>query len=104
MRLSLGCHGNLNVDIATMATKRKAAAVGLLFAGIALKRRQAKVLNRLIWSRNWIQRRERLGAYQTLLQELRDEDLKVLKNVLRMDEATFHDILIKVIPLTQKPP
>ncbi|XP_062607230.1 uncharacterized protein LOC134269020 [Saccostrea cucullata] len=54
------------------------------------------------WVRQWIGRRDNLGAYHALIAELRNEDPSSLKNFLRMDFATFNELLQCVSPLIQR--
>ena len=51
--------------------------------------RNARRAQRAIWVRSWIQRRDRLGAYRGLMRELNVEDIKALKNFLRMNGCTI---------------
>ena len=50
------------------------------------------------WVRTWVseERRWCCGAYHSLMRELDDEDLKGLKNFIRMDTSSFCDLLDKV--------
>jgi len=45
--------------------------------------------SRKVWVKNWVARREKYGASNTLLQELKDEDPIGYRNILRMDGAQF---------------
>ena len=49
--------------------------------------------------RLWIGRRNQYGAYHSLIQELSAEDPNGLKNFLRMDMASFNELLEMVTPL-----
>ena len=57
---------------------------------------------RTVWMKKWLTRREDLGAYQTLLKELREEDTSSYLNFLRMAPGLFDDLLQKVTPYIQK--
>ena len=57
----------------------------------------------ILWVRSWIARRNQYGAYHALVQELSSEGLSGLKNFLRMDMATFNELIEMVtsVPLTK---
>jgi nitrogen fixation-related uncharacterized protein len=46
-----------------------------------------------MWSRAWLQRRRTRSCYNTLLQELRAEDIDEYKNYMRMSKETFNMLL-----------
>ena len=77
----------------------------MLYVGGALWflyiRRQEKG-ERNIWCREWLLRREDLGAYDTLVTELKDEDPKSFINFIRMSPGLFEGLLEKVAPFIQK--
>ena len=73
-------------------------ACGILIA-IVIARRRKKRRNRKVWVRDWIRDRPKQGAYHQLLQELRLSDARSYRNFLRMDQATFDELLSKVGPL-----
>ena len=50
----------------------------------------------------WIARRNQYGAYHALVQELSSEDPSGLKNFLRMDIATFNELLEMVTPIIKR--
>lgn len=52
--------------------------------------------------RQWIARRDRLGAYHALHEELTSEDPTGFKNFVRMDEESFNELLLKVTPKIQR--
>ena len=52
--------------------------------------------------RPWIGRRNQYGAYHSLIQELSAEDPNALKNFLRMDMASFNELLEMVTPLIKR--
>ena len=55
-----------------------------------------------LWVRPWIARRNQYGAYHALVQELSSEDPSGLKNFLRMDMATFNELLEMVTPIIKR--
>lgn len=58
--------------------------------------------NRKIWVRSWILKREDLGFYQGLLQELRSEDVEFYKNFVRITPSDFDFLVDKLAPLIQR--
>jgi hypothetical protein len=75
-------------------------AIGVLGFKFLKKRRKRK--KRSCWSRKWLLRRDVLGVSNTLLKELASEDIESYKNWMRMDQATFHQLLEKVRPYIAK--
>ncbi|KAJ8942305.1 hypothetical protein NQ314_010101 [Rhamnusium bicolor] len=55
-----------------------------------------KKRNRTCWVREWILRREKYGAYNNLLKELKIEDAQQFKNFIRMSALDFEELLTKV--------
>ena len=55
-----------------------------------------------LWVRPWIARRNQYVAYHALVQELSSEDPSGLKNFLRMDMATFNELLEMVTPIIKR--
>jgi len=51
---------------------------------------------RRFWVRQWILRRNQLGASNTLLKELALEDKEGYRNHLRMSEEKFNELLFRV--------
>ncbi len=74
----------------------------LLGLGLAKKRKKQRKRNRRVWVRDWIQKRDRHGAFHALQKELQDEDAASHRNFLPMDEATFLELLDVVGPLIRK--
>lgn len=62
------------------------------------KRRKRK----RVWTRNWILRRDELGCSSTLMKELATEEPEDYKNVLRMSETKFQELLHLVEPIIQR--
>ena len=60
--------------------------------------RRLRVRSRRMWSRAWLQRRRTRSCYNTLLQELRAEDIDEYKNYMRMSKETFNMLLEKIRP------
>ncbi|XP_060808111.1 uncharacterized protein LOC132903550 [Amyelois transitella] len=60
------------------------------------KRKNQCKRNRKIWVRDWLSRREQLGASTRLLVEMREEDIDGYKNHLRMLPHQFDELLSKV--------
>jgi hypothetical protein len=81
----------------------------LILSAVALainSRRRSKIRRRRrprsCWAKKWLLRREELGLFNTLLKELAAEEPTDYKNWMRMDEATFYELLGKVGPLITK--
>ena len=55
------------------------------------KRKQRR--HRSIWVKPWLSRRSELGVYNTLLQELRFEEINDYKKFLRISPENFDEIL-----------
>ena len=83
------------------ADKESAAAAVVI--GVLLKRRKSKERKkRSVWVKPWLQRRNKLGVYHTLLQELRMEAEEEYKQLLRMSPELFDELLILVKPEIEK--
>ena len=54
------------------------------------------------WVRPWLLRRPVLGQYESLMRELRDEDLQSFRNFLRMDPLMFQELLTRIAPRISK--
>lgn len=50
------------------------------------------------WTRDWLLRRPALGSYDTLVRELRLEDPRAFKNLLRVEPDLFREILQRIEP------
>ena len=48
------------------------------------------------WTRDWLLRRPLHGQYEALMAELELEDPQAFQEFLRLDVATFHDILARI--------
>lgn len=65
-----------------------------------MRRRERSV--RSVWTRPWLLRRDELGAYDTLLSELRDEDEGSFLNFLRVTPGLFEELVTKVSPYIKR--
>ena len=65
---------------------------------IVVGRRHRRRKQRSVWVREWIQQRVNKGANHQLLQELRLTDTWSYRKFLRMDAATFDELLHLVEP------
>ena len=70
----------------------------ILVALLQRRKRRHIRRNRPIWTREWILNRESHGAYNQLLKELQLLDTSSYKNFVRMDAATFEELLCMVAP------
>lgn len=59
-------------------------------------KREYEARKKRIWVKKWINRRNQLGASNTLLKELAVEDPKSYFNYLRIDEEMFNILLEKI--------
>lgn len=59
------------------------------------RRKRQRERERVIWTRDWLQRRER-GAYNQLVQELRQEDEREYAKYFRMPSHKFEELLQKI--------
>ena len=69
---------------------------------IIVSRKGKRRKERGVWVRDWIGQRRDKGAYHQLLQELRLTDAMSYSNFLRMDAATFDELLRLVAPLIKR--
>ena len=69
-----------------------------ILLGKYFKRKRRQRRKRLVWTREWIKKRQALGAYYQLMKELKELDTSSYKNFLRMDAATFEQLLHMVAP------
>ena len=84
-----------------MADLPSEALIGIcgVVVGVVIARRRRRRRNRKVWIRDWIKDRPKKGVYHQLVQELRLSDINSYRNFLRMDAATFDELLSKVGPL-----
>ena len=69
-----------------------------VIVSVLVKRARRRRRRREVWTREWIQARSSFGAYHQLLQELRLGDELSYRHFLRMDAATFDELLTMVRP------
>ena len=82
-----------------MEQELSAFAIALIaFRRTKLKRRVV----RKCWTKDWLRRRSELGAGSSLMAELALEEPLDFRNYMRMDVATFSDLLNRVSPLIVK--
>ena len=66
----------------------------LLLALLVRRRRQRRqARKRKVWARNWILRRNALGAYAGLICELDVEDVEGFRQYHRLDRDAFREVL-----------
>ncbi len=82
-------------------TMLTAAAVMLAGEDDARRREEeekARARKGRLWVRPWISRREELGHYHRLMEELRQEDKPSFKNLLRLIPEFFDNLVIRLTP------
>ena len=78
--------------------------IELLIALIALNRTlllavdKKKRAKKRFWARSWLLNREKKGAYNNILQELRLTDEENFRKYLRMNNETFDELVRLVRP------
>ena len=77
--------------------KRLSVAYASLVAIILLRKRRRR-RNRRVWTREWILNRERQGAFHQLMKEMRMCDTSSYRNFVRMNAATFEELLAVIAP------
>ena len=77
--------------------RAKKAACAVIIA-LVLQRRRRRHRNRRIWTRKWILNRERQGAFNQLMQEIRILDTSSYRNFVRMTASTFEELLSSIAP------
>ena len=88
--------------------KRKLAAVCALLIGYGAKLKKSKTKRtrqRRMWVKPWIMERERLGAYNTLLNNANLftlSDREDYRRFMRMNTETFNEVLEKIRPYITK--
>jgi hypothetical protein len=90
------CKDNIN-----MADFEEYVALYVCILSTLILRRRLRIFRvrpTRMWSRAWLQRRRTRTCYNTLLQELRAEDVDEYKNYMRMSKETFNMLLEKVRP------
>ena len=69
---------------------------------LLIKRRCRRRRNRLVWVRRWIADRHAQGAYNQLMVHLRTTDVEGFNNFIRMDPATFDELVLLITPLIER--
>lgn len=82
--------------------KGAVAIIAICFALKNKKKKKRKRVNRSIWVKPWLRRRNNLGLGNTLLQEFRLEDGDEYKKFLRMSSDNFDELLYLILPDIQK--
>ena len=77
-----------------------AAAANVIY--ILAKRLRQRRRNRVVWVRRWILDRSTRGAYHNLMANLRTSDVDGFTNFMRMDPATFDELVALITPLIQR--
>lgn len=80
---------------------QKSTAAAILTA-ILIKRRKNKKLQKRIWARRWIQRRELDNTAHRLLQDLKNERADEFSRYFRLSPQQFEILLQKVTPAIEK--
>ena len=75
------------------------ASTGIVLELTLMKKKQKR---RFAWVRTWLARREEKGVYNNLMQEMRLEDAESFRRFLRMNTATFDQLLAMVTPVLEK--
>ena len=84
-----------------MADSDLVVAACAVIVGVIARSRQRR-RRRRIWTREWILNRQQHGAYHQLLQELRLCDENSYRNFLRMNVASFEEVLQCVSPIISR--
>lgn len=80
---------------------QKSTAAAIL-AAILIKRRKTKKVQKRIWARQWIQRRDVENTVHTLLLELKNERVDEFSRYFRLSPEQFEMLLERVSPMIQK--
>ena len=82
---------------AKMADRSEVTAACAILMAVVLRKRQRRRRNRRIWTRERILNREEQGAFhQLILKSL--SDARSYQNFVRMDAATFEELICVVAP------
>ena len=76
--------------------------LGMLRVIAQRRRRRRNRRPRQFWVRPWILRRNDLGFYDRLMQELENESPTDFKNMIRMDPPMFRELLARLTPRISK--
>jgi hypothetical protein len=94
--------GNMPTTMLMVARRRKYKRRRLLLFAAAYWYLFMRRKPRSVWTKPWLLRRPALGAYDTLLSELREEDTTSYLNFLRVSPEIFDDLLHKVTPFIER--
>ena len=75
------------------------ASCAAIIIAAALKKKRKK---RLGWVKTRLLKRDKKGAYNNVIQELRFLDMENYRRYLRMNTETFEELLHRVTPLLEK--
>ena len=89
-------------DVVQWHSPRVAACILVLLYVNRRRRNRKRWKNRKVWTKPYISRNLTLGAYNTLVQELRAEDAAAFRNFFRMDQTCFDELLEMVKLQIQK--
>jgi len=68
---------------------------------LIMKRKRAR-RKCTVWTKPWISNRLKMGAYHSLVQELRQTDAPSYSNFLRMDASSFDLLLRQLSPVIKR--
>ena len=88
------CILDMDVELACCAVS--------IFQSVYIRKRRRRTKRRIIWTRDWLLRREELGAFNCLISELRAGDAPSYRNFMRLDAETFEDLHSKLSHLIEK--
>lgn len=83
-----------------MVRSRKVIAAAIV--SIIVKRRRLRRKRKRLWVREWINRRNMEEVSNSLVYELRNQDVNEFRKLLRMSPSQFDLLLQKVTPLISK--
>jgi hypothetical protein len=87
------------VCLYSVARRRKQKRLLLLGGSLwVLMQRRIYRTTRSIWQKSWLSRREDLGAFDTLLSELKEEDKSSFLNFLRVTPGIFENLVLLITP------
>ncbi len=66
------------------------------------KEEERRNRKRRVWEKKWIARRDELGASLRLIWELAQEDPSSYRNIMRMNETDFNELLSLLNPRLQR--
>ena len=84
-----------------MDSEEESAIAAIIIAVVSRKKHKNRK-NKSDWVKPWLRRRERLGIYNTLMQELHVEESEVYQKFLRLSPEMFDELLVLVEPYIQR--